>query len=73
MFRTTCAAAVAALMAVPAWADVTVTAQLTGKGIGKAAEAQSITYIKGLRQRTDAVHGGSPTSTIIDLEAQKFI
>jgi hypothetical protein len=73
MFRTTCAAAVAALMAVPAWADVTVTAELTGKGIGKAAEAQSITYIKGLRQRTDAVLRGTPTSTIIDLDAQKFI
>jgi hypothetical protein len=64
---------IAGLMAVPASADVTVTAQLTGKGIGKAAEAQSITYIKGFKQRTDSVLGGSPTTTIIDLDAQKFI
>ena len=46
---------------------------MTGKGLGKAAESQSITYIKGLKMRTDSTLGDTPTTTIIDLEAQKFI
>ncbi len=52
---------------------MTVTAQVSGKGLGKAAESQSITYIKGLKMRTDSTLGDSPTTTIIDIETQKFI
>jgi len=73
MIRTLCTAVVVGLVATPAFADVTVTAQVTGKGLGKAAESQSITYIKGLKMRTDSTLGDSPTSTIIDIEAQKFV
>ncbi len=73
MIRTLCTAVVVGLLATPAFADVTVTAQVSGKGIGKAAESQSITYIKGLKMRTDSTLGDTPTSTIIDIEAQKFI
>ncbi len=73
MIRTFCAVVVVGLLAAPAVADVTLTSQVTGKGIGKAAESQSITYIKGLKMRTDSTLGGTPTSTIIDVETQKFI
>ena len=73
MIRTLCATVVVGLLAAPALADVTVTSQVTGKGLGKAAESQSIVYIKGLKMRTDSTLGDSPTTTIIDIEAQKFI
>jgi hypothetical protein len=59
------------LAAAPAWADVTVTAQVTGRG--KAAPSEAVTYIKGLKMRSDSTLGDQPTSTIMDLEAQKFI
>ena len=58
-----------ALLATPAIADVTFTSQVTGK----AGESQSITYIKGLKMRTDLTLPGTPTTTIIDLETQRFI
>lgn len=73
MLRSVCTALLAGLLAAPAYADVTVTSQITGKGVGKLAESQSVSYIKGLKMRADSSAGGSPTSTIIDLEAQKFI
>lgn len=73
MIRTLCTVVVVGLLAAPALADVTVTSQVTGKGLGKAAESQSIVYIKGLKMRTDSTLGDSPTTTIIDIEAQKFI
>ena len=61
------------LAALPAFADVTITAKVTGKGLGKLAEAESVTYIKGLRMRSDSTMGDKPMSTIIDVEGQKFI
>ena len=73
MIRTLCALLVAGLFATPAVADVTLTAQVTGKGIGKAAESQSITYIKGLKMRTDSTLGDTPMTMIVDVETQKFI
>jgi hypothetical protein len=73
MLRSLCAVFVAGLVAAPAFADVTVTSQVTGKGLGKMAESQSITYIKGLKMRADAMIGNTPSTTIIDIEAQKFI
>ena len=73
MIRTLCTVMVVGLLATPARADVTVTAQVTGKGLGKAAESQSVTYIKGLKMRSDSTIGDTPTTTIIDIDAQKFI
>jgi hypothetical protein len=73
MIRTLCTTAVVGLLAAPAVADVTVISQVTGKGLGKAAESQSIVYIKGLKMRTDSTLGDTPTTMIIDVEAQKFI
>ncbi len=73
MFRSVCTAVLAGLLAAPASADVTITSQVSGKGMGKAVESQSITYIQGLKMRTDSTLGDTPTTTIIDLDAQKFI
>jgi hypothetical protein len=69
MIRTFCTAAVLGLLATPAIADVTVTAQVAAKG----GETESITYIKGLKMRSDSSVLGTPTTTIVDVEAQKFI
>ena len=73
MFRSLCTAAIVGLLATPALADVTLTSAMTGKGFGKMADGESVSYISGLKMRTDSTFGGSPTSIIIDLEAQKFI
>jgi hypothetical protein len=73
MVRSLCTAATVCLLATPAFADVTLKSTMTGKGFGKMADGESVSYISGLKMRTDSVFGGSPTSIIIDLEAQKFI
>jgi hypothetical protein len=73
MVRSLCTAAIVGLLATPAFADVTLKSTMTGKGFGKMADGESVSYISGLKMRTDSVFGGSPTSIIIDLEAQKFI
>jgi hypothetical protein len=69
MIRTLCTTVVVGLLATPVMADVTVTSQVAGKG----GESQSITYIKGLKMRSDSSMLGTPTTTIIDIETQKFI
>ena len=69
MIRTLCTTVVVGLLATPVIADVTVTSQVAGKG----GESQSITYIKGLKMRSDSSMLGTPTTTIIDIETQKFI
>ncbi len=73
MKRTILCAALALLVAAPAAADVTIKMQVTGKVVGKAGEAPGVTYIKGHRMRSDSTHNGTPMTTIIDLDAQKFI
>ena len=73
MVRSLSIAAVAVLLAAPAFADVTLTSTMAGKGFGKMADGQSVSHIKGLKMRTDSTVGGTATSIIIDLEAQKFI
>ena len=73
MLRSVCTAAIVGLLATPVFADVTLKSTMTGKGFGKMADGESVSYISGLKMRTDSTFGGSPTSIIIDLEAQKFI
>jgi hypothetical protein len=63
------AVAAATLLAGPAFADVTVTSQVSGK----TGTGETIVYVKGLKMRSDANLGGMQVSTIFDLEAQKFI
>lgn len=73
MFRSLCLIVIVTLLATPAFADVTLKSTMSGKGAGKLAEGESTSYIKGLKMRTDSTTGGSPTSIIIDIDAQKFI
>jgi hypothetical protein len=73
MRRLLISAALVISLAAPATADVTVTATTSGKGMGAAADAQSITYIKGGRMRADTQMGDQQLSTIIDLEKQQLI
>lgn len=73
MPRILCTAAMVGLLATPAFADITLKSTMTGKGFGKMADGESVSYIKGLKMRTDSTFGGSPTSIIIDVESQKFI
>jgi hypothetical protein len=58
-------------VASPAFADVTITSQVTGKMGG--GSTQSVTYVKGGKMRTDSTRMGSPMSIIIDVDNQKFI
>jgi hypothetical protein len=53
----------------PALADVTVTSHVTGK----TGSGESISYVKGLKMRSDSTLGTTQTSAIIDIETQKFI
>jgi hypothetical protein len=66
-------AAALALMTAPLRADVTMTSQVTGEGLAKMAEGQSVTYIKGLKMRTDSNVGGSSRTTLFDVEAQRMV
>lgn len=66
-------AVLAVCVATPAFADVTVTSQVAGKGAAKMAAGQTVTYIKGLKMRADSTAGGSNTSVILDVENQKMI
>lgn len=63
----------AACLATPAFADVTVTSQVAGKGAAQMAAGQTITYIKGLKMRADSTVAGRNTSVILDVENQKMI
>jgi hypothetical protein len=56
----------------PAWADVTIKATATGKGLGMSGTTQNVTYIKGLKMRSEAVSGKASTATIFDVDAQKM-
>jgi len=53
-----------------AMADVTLKGTSSGKGIGQLADGESLTYIKGLRMRSDSAGG---RSTIIDAERGRMI
>lgn len=57
----------------PALADVTITAAIGGKGIGQMASGQTVTYIKGLKMRTETNLLGRVTTTIVDLESGRSI
>lgn len=71
--RTVLLGLLAALVAAGASADVTMTAQTGGKGLGMAMDGENTVYLKGLKMRSDIVVRGDTLSTIIDLDGQKFI
>ena len=66
-------AAIAALaLAAPARADLKLTENTTGKGLGLTGNISSTTYIKGLKMRIDTMRGDKVDSMIFDVENQKL-
>jgi hypothetical protein len=56
----------------PAQADVTLKATATGKGLGMSGTTSNVTYIKGLKMRSEAASGKASNVTIFDVDAQKM-
>ncbi|MGH9329423.1 MAG: hypothetical protein ACRD09_03180, partial [Vicinamibacterales bacterium] len=66
--------ALSALLAAPAFADVTVNQKTSGKGaIGAAASGDGVQYLKGSKMRIDQKRGDDEISTIIDADAQRML
>lgn len=72
MKRAILAGVFAIVSAAPAHADVTIKQTLSGKGLGMAAGGSTITYIKGMKMRSDSVTGDTTRTTVFDVEAQKM-
>jgi hypothetical protein len=66
----TIALALAALS--PVQADVTLRATAEGKGLGMSGSTANVTYIKGLRMRSESTSGKAGNVTIFDVDAQKM-
>ncbi len=65
-------AALIVVISAPAQADVTMRASSTGKGLGMSGTTSAVTYIKGLKMRSEATSGKANTATIFDVDAQKM-
>ena len=63
---------VALALAAPARADVKLTENVGGKGLGLSGSAPGTTYIKGNKMRADVVMGDKTMTSIYDLDAQKM-
>jgi hypothetical protein len=63
---------VALAVGVSARADLKLTENVTGKGLGLSGTMASTTYIKGLKMRTDVQSGDKIQTTIFDVENQKL-
>jgi hypothetical protein len=72
MKRTILAAGLVLMTGQSAWADVKMTQSVSGKGMGMSMGTVSVTYIKGLRMRTDNTSGDTVRTTIFDVEHQKM-
>jgi hypothetical protein len=72
MKRVIVTAILAAGMASPAFADVTVKATAAGKGMGVTSSTATTTYIKGNKMRTDTVSGDTTRTMIFDVDGQKL-
>jgi len=72
MKRLILTAILAAGLAAPAFADVTVKATASGKGMGVTSSTATTTYIKGNKMRTDTVSGDTTRTMIFDVDGQKL-
>lgn len=59
-------------LAAPSFADVTVKASGSGKGMGMSGDMTTITYIKGNKMRTDTVMGDTTRTMIFDVDNQRL-
>jgi hypothetical protein len=53
-------------------ADVTLRATAEGRGLGMSGSTSNLTYIKGLRMRSESTSGRASNVTIFDVDAQKM-
>jgi hypothetical protein len=72
MKRVILAAALLVSAAAPAFADLTLIQNLSGKGMGLGGNTVTTTYIKGTKMRTDSVSGDITRTMIFDVDAQKM-
>ena len=72
LLRMLTAAVFALALAVPARADVKMTQAVEGKGMGISGNTVTVTYIKGLKMRSDSKTGDTTRTTIFDVENQKM-
>lgn len=72
MKRTLAAAALGFLACATAQADVTLHATSTGHSAVMSGKTTSVTYIKGLKMRTEAASEKFSTASIYDIDAQKL-
>lgn len=72
MTRAILATVAAMAVAAPAWADLKMTQNATGKGMGMGASTVTTTYIKGLKMRNDTVSGDTTRTTVFDVENRKM-
>lgn len=72
MKRLTLAAFLVLGLAAPSFADVTVKANASGKGMGMSAGMTTTTYIKGNKMRTDTVMGDTTRTMIFDVDSQRL-
>jgi hypothetical protein len=70
MKRVILAAAVIVSATAPAHADLKLTQNVSGKGMGLSGNAVTTTYIKGMKMRTDSVGGDATRTTIFDVDAR---
>jgi hypothetical protein len=73
MKRTLSALAILACVSAPAAADVTITSNTSGKGLGAMAGGPSTLFIKGTRMRTDQTVRGETLTTIMDAQTGQMI
>jgi hypothetical protein len=59
-------------LAAPLRADVKLTENVGGKGVGMSGSMPVTTYIKGLKLRSDSTNGDTVRTTIFDVENQKM-
>ena len=72
MKRILVAAGLAAVMAAPLSADVTIKQINNGKVLGMSGELPTTTYVKGLKMRVDTTQGDKILTSIYDLDSQKL-
>jgi hypothetical protein len=61
------------LVATAAQADVTIVSRSEGRDLGSTSVGETVTYLQGLRMRTDVTVRGHTQSTIVDLDAAEFV
>ena len=62
----------ASVLAAPSFADVTVKATASGKGMGMSTNMVTTTFIKGNKMRTDTVIGDTTRTMIFDVDNQRL-